>query len=93
MATKILRTQFIRLNPKFRLQWEAAQDCHVLLFPEGMIQLNESAGEILTRCQDETLVDSLISELEKQFPDADDLAADVLEFLEEANHEQWVLLS
>ena len=34
----------------FRLQWEAAQDAHVLLYPEGMIKLNGSAGEILKRC-------------------------------------------
>jgi len=31
----------------FRLQWEAAQNAYVLLFPEGMIKLNGSAGEIM----------------------------------------------
>ena len=25
----------------FRLQWEPAQDCHVLLYPEGMVKLNQ----------------------------------------------------
>lgn len=93
MAERISRTNFVSINPKFRLQWEAAQNCHVLLFPEGMIQLNESAAEILTRCQEQTMVDALISELEKQFPEAEDLAADVLEFLEDASHEQWILIS
>ena len=28
----------------FRLQWEEAQNAHVLLYPEGMIKLNGSAG-------------------------------------------------
>jgi pyrroloquinoline quinone biosynthesis protein D len=27
-----------------RLQWEPAQSAHVLLYPEGMIKLNGSAG-------------------------------------------------
>ena len=39
------------MNPRvargFRLQWEEAQGCHVLLYPEGMVKLNRSAGEIL----------------------------------------------
>src|SRR5262249_58446441 len=34
----------------FRLQWEPAQAAHVLLYPEGMVKLNSSAGEILKRC-------------------------------------------
>ena len=33
-----------------RLQWEPAQNAHVLLYPEGMVKLNASAGEILKRC-------------------------------------------
>ncbi|MEX8493025.1 pyrroloquinoline quinone biosynthesis peptide chaperone PqqD, partial [Sphaerotilus sp.] len=39
-----------RVARGFRLQWEEAQGCHVLLYPEGMVKLNRSAGEILTRC-------------------------------------------
>ena len=40
----------------FRLQWEAAQNAHVLLYPEGMIKLNGSAGEILKRCDGATSI-------------------------------------
>ena len=39
-----------RITAGLRLQWEPAQDCHVLLYPEGMVKLNQSAGEILKRC-------------------------------------------
>ena len=39
-----------RIASGFRLQWEEAQGCHVLLYPEGMVKLNRSAGEILARC-------------------------------------------
>ena len=34
----------IAIAPGFRLQWEEAQGAHVLLFPEGMVRLSESAG-------------------------------------------------
>ena len=33
----------------YRFQWEPAQDCHVLLYPEGMVKLNPAAAEILKR--------------------------------------------
>ena len=39
-----------RVGAGFRLQWEPMQDCHVLLYPEGMVKLNGSAGEIMKRC-------------------------------------------
>ena len=39
-----------RIGHGFRLQWEPAQGCFVLLYPEGMVKLNQSAGEILKRC-------------------------------------------
>uniref|UniRef100_UPI000D68BAA2 pyrroloquinoline quinone biosynthesis peptide chaperone PqqD n=1 Tax=Pseudomonas aeruginosa TaxID=287 RepID=UPI000D68BAA2 len=33
------------LRRGFRFQFEPAQDCHVLLYPAGMVKLNDSAGE------------------------------------------------
>ena len=40
------------LVPKFRVgfrfQWEPAQNAYVLLYPEGMVRLNGSAGAILS---------------------------------------------
>ena len=38
------------VSPMFRLQFEPAQDGWVLLYPEGMVRLNEPAAEILRRC-------------------------------------------
>ena len=31
----------------YRMQWEAAQNSHVVLYPEGMAKLNETATAIL----------------------------------------------
>ncbi|HBI84460.1 MAG TPA: pyrroloquinoline quinone biosynthesis peptide chaperone PqqD [Alcaligenaceae bacterium] len=60
-----------KLNRLFRLQWEEAQKAYVLLYPEGMVQLNQSASEILKRCDGTRTVDEMIAELEKAFNEKD----------------------
>jgi pyrroloquinoline quinone biosynthesis protein D len=78
-----------RVATGFRLQWEAAQDCHVLLYPEGMVKLNQSAGEILTRCSGERTVAELVADLEAAF-NASGLLEDVRAFLQMARQQKWV---
>ncbi|AYF86344.1 pyrroloquinoline quinone biosynthesis peptide chaperone PqqD [Pseudomonas sp. JS3066] len=76
----------------YRLQWEPAQNCHVLLYPEGMIRLNESAGAIATQIDGQRDVDSIIRNLSAQYPDAPDLADDVVQFMEVASEKFWIQL-
>lgn len=78
-----------RVAGQFRLQWEAVQQAWVLLYPEGMVKLNGSAGEIMQRLDGEKTVGALIDELERAF-DTPALAADVLEFLAMAQRQGWV---
>lgn len=78
------------LRRHFRFQWEEAQGCYVLLYPEGMISLNGSAGEILSCCDGKRSVDEIISELTRRFPRAVDLPADTREFLTVAHEQQWI---
>lgn len=73
----------------FRFQWEPAQQSHVLLFPEGMIKLGGSAGEIMKRVDGKASVGAIIEGLEKAFPGAD-LRADVVQFLKEAHAKGWI---
>jgi pyrroloquinoline quinone biosynthesis protein D len=77
------------LDAMFRFQWEEAQQCHVLLYPEGMIKLNQSAGEILKLCDGQRDVAAIVSALEAKFQ-ANGLAGDVLEFLEVAHGNRWI---
>ena len=74
----------------FRLQFEPAQGCHVLLYPEGMIKLNDSAGEILQQVDGQRSVAQIVSDLQQRFPDADELGADVLAFFEVAHGQHWI---
>lgn len=78
-----------RVSAKFRLQWEEAQQSWVLLYPEGMVKLNPSAGEILKRCDGQRSVTVLVAELEEAFQ-ATGLADDVERFLAMAREQHWV---
>ena len=88
----ISENTWVVLSGQFRIQWEEAQQCYVLLYPEGMVQLNPSAGEILSRCQQQTTIADVISDLQNSFAETDPkaLAADVVEFIHEANDQGWL---
>lgn len=73
-----------RIRRGFRLQFEPSQNAYVLLYPEGMVQLNESAASILKQVNGYDNVGEIISNLEQQYPQAQDIKADVLAFLEVA---------
>lgn len=77
-----------RIASLFRLQWEPAQDAWVLLFPEGMVKLNLSAGEILQRCDGTRSLETLIGEIDAAFET--DVGAEVLTFLRFATEQRWV---
>lgn len=77
------------LPARCRLQWEPAQKCHVLLYPEGMVQLSESAAEILKRVDGTAAVAAIIASLEQTYPGAD-LRQDVIEFLTTAYERGWI---
>ena len=72
-----------------RLQWEEVQQAWVLLYPEGMVKLSESAAEILRRVDAKTSVTELLQSLSEAYPGAD-LRADVIELLETAYERGWI---
>jgi pyrroloquinoline quinone biosynthesis protein D len=72
-----------------RLQWEAAQQAHVLLFPEGMVKLNSSAAAILTRCDGEHSVAQIVADLERSYG-ATGLSDDVIAFVALALERRWL---
>jgi pyrroloquinoline quinone biosynthesis protein D len=73
----------------FRLQWEPAQNAHVLLYPEGMVKLNGSAGEILKRCDGERTMAEIVADLESAFA-AQGLEKDVNAFVALAVERKWL---
>jgi pyrroloquinoline quinone biosynthesis protein D len=78
-----------RIGSGFRLQWEPVQESHVLLYPEGMVRLNQSAGEILRRCDGQRTLDDIVRDLEATF-NAQGLGADVRAFVTIARQQRWL---
>lgn len=72
------------------MQWEEAQQCNVLLFPEGMVKLNDPSSEILKRCDGSRTMAEIITDLKSAFPGAD-LEADVMEFLAVSQDKGWLV--
>jgi pyrroloquinoline quinone biosynthesis protein D len=86
----INRQQSPALRRGFRLQWEPRQDCYVLLYPEGMIKLNGSAGQILGLVNGQRSVATIIDLLAANFPGVPGIDEDVLAFLEVAHAQFWI---
>ena len=78
-----------KLSRRFRLQYEEAQTRWVLLYPEGMVQLNDSAAEILKRCDGERTVAEIVTELETAFS-VQGLTTQVESLIEEGGRRGWI---
>ena len=79
------------VNPLFLLRWEETQDSYVLLYPEGVVKLNPTAGEILKRCTGATTVGELIDELKAFFAGPpDSVEQGVRKFLEVSYAKGWI---
>jgi pyrroloquinoline quinone biosynthesis protein D len=79
------------LNPLFLFRWEDTQASYVLLYPEGVVKLNDTAGEILKRCDGRNSVGDLVAELKGFFagpPEA--VEQGVRKFLEVSYAKGWI---
>jgi len=72
-----------------RFQWEEVQNCHVILYPEGMVKLGDSSAEILKLCDGKNDVTAITNILQQQYPDAE-LDNDIKNFLETAHENGWI---
>jgi len=84
------REKFLVVNSHFQLQYEEKQSCYVLLYPEGMVQLSFSAGEIMSLCDGKNSCDSIITTLVEKFSNQA-IESDVIEFLDEAMSRNWII--
>lgn len=85
----INKSNIPEVAPTFRVQWEEVQDCYVVLYPEGMVKLNQSSGEIMKRIDGNTSIEAIIKDLETAFSE-NDLESDVIKFLEVAYDTGWI---
>ncbi len=81
--------QKIQFSPMHRLQWEEAQQKDVILYPEGMVELNQSSAEILKLCDGTRDLDQIVVDLEQKFATTD-LKNDITSFLDVALNNGWI---
>lgn len=73
-----------------RFQWEEAQQCYVILFPEGMVKLNGGAGEVLKRVNGKTSIGEIVADLRAAFPDAPNIEEDIMSMFDLAVGKAWL---
>ena len=80
-ATTIFDSDRPSLAKGVRLQIDSATGTSVLLYPEGVVELNETAHQIVSRCDGRT-VGTIVCELAQEYEaDSKALAGDVREIL------------
>jgi pyrroloquinoline quinone biosynthesis protein D len=67
------------LVPHARFRWDEIRQVHQIVYPEGVLELNESGASIVRRCDGRTTAE-LIADLEQEVSD-DNLATDIQTFL------------
>ena len=73
-----------------RFQWEEAQQSHVILFPEGMVKLNGSAGEGLGLVDGKNSVDQIVTSLKEKFQGIEGIEKDILSMIQFALDKAWI---
>lgn len=66
------------------------RESHVILYPEGMAKLNETAAAILELVDGRRDVAAIIAMLNERFPEAGGVDDDVIEFLQIACQQKWI---
>jgi pyrroloquinoline quinone biosynthesis protein D len=76
-----------------RLQTDPKTGNSVLLFPEGVLELNETAQEILTRCDGRTVSEIIQALAEEYNVDLEMLVADVRQTLADLQRRKLIELT
>ncbi|HEV3098942.1 MAG TPA: pyrroloquinoline quinone biosynthesis peptide chaperone PqqD [Candidatus Udaeobacter sp.] len=76
-----------------RLQTDPKTGNSVVLFPEGVLELNETAQEILTRCDGRTVNEIVQALAEEYNVDLEMLAADVRQTLADLQRRKLIELT
>jgi pyrroloquinoline quinone biosynthesis protein D len=79
----------VELSPSFHFRWEEPQRAYVLLYPEGIVKLNESAAAILETCTGGASIAAGAAELAARYG-RNDLEHEALKFLEVAHAKGWI---
>lgn len=78
------------LAPKARVKWDPVRQKHLLLFPEGLLVLNQTAHEVITMCDGKHKVITMVNSLGDKYKTHVD--ADIRELLSKLVEKRLLLL-
>ena len=79
----------VEISPTHHFRWEELQQAHVLLYPEGIVKLNETAAVVIRSCAGAKSIGIGAVELGTLYGRTD-LDAEILKFLEVARAKGWI---
>lgn len=78
------------LSRHLRMQYAPDQATWLLLLPDGAVQLNDSAAEIMRRCDGRHSVAAIVEELEALF-ETQGIASQVQTLIDEGTSRGWLV--
>ncbi len=81
--------QPIKLSYQHRLQWEESRQKDVIIYPEGVVELNQSSADILKLCDGSRNLTQIVTELEIKYA-TNRIYHHITEFLEVAFKNGWI---
>ena len=76
----------LRINKLYKLQFEKKLNNYVLLYPEGMVTLNETSSEILKLCNGKNNIDDIKKDLLQKYDSIDGID----DFIKDALKNDWL---
>ena len=104
VVESILADSIPRLAAKARLKFDKVREKNLLLLPEKVVVLNETAASILTLCDGRQTVNTITEKIRASLkadtgtadtsalPDLKTMKADISEFLREMEDQGWVVI-
>jgi coenzyme PQQ biosynthesis protein PqqD len=88
------QSQCVSLASGVRMQTDPATGDDVLLYPEGILILNETAREIVTRCDGKTAIAKIVTALAAEYDSpAAELEGDVAECLDDLRRRKLIVFA
>jgi pyrroloquinoline quinone biosynthesis protein D len=79
----------VEMNSTHHFRWEEPQRAHVLLYPEGIVKLNETAAAIIEAATGAASIGAAVADLAARYG-RDDLEPKIIAFLEDARAKGWI---
>jgi pyrroloquinoline quinone biosynthesis protein D len=89
MEAPLTRDDAVELNPTHHFRWEEPQQAHVLLYPEGIVKLNETAAAIIEAAIGAPSIGAAAGEIASRYG-RNDLEPKIMNFLEDARAKGWI---